>query len=1152
MTAHRLSGHASDDIGVSDLTSVRLRRAQTNGVVPSTGHLPLPPNGVGVPTASSTDTATPVLASPQTGDAMIPTSERVPNAQSEEVRWTEEMFVAYVIGFSPLTSTERWQRENQLTHHDMVTDHASRLVNHILNMLSPTPAEGEPSENLEPTPSIVTEAETETEANGDGDGVEGAATDSAPPAATSETMIMVGGRLVDISNTGIDPTFLEALPEDLREEVLREHMPPAPATGPASGSEMLVDDNAEISAEFLDALPLDIRQEVIIQQREEQLRRQLQRQRQETGSPAGPAPIIRSTSIAAPSNAVPGATSTNGNKSTTGKKESAQLLDRIELAALARLLFLPAHIPNEGTITDLLLGLCENSKTRADLIGLLLSVLQEQAQTFDDVDRCLGHLAHGSGKSGAGALVVDDIPNLPAQCSLNALIALVERNPSAVQFFLSENEHLCLRKPAKKGSGHKSRDPIIISKYPVVILLSLVDRPAVVGNVLIIETLTFLLATICRPLPTMARRSQRHQLRQAESERPNDSTPTPVTDPESGPKLPDIPAHYTRAVVNILTTGECTSKTFQNTLTLIQYLSVLEDAGRSIIHELVQCAERLAEAVSLDLDTLVPVLAQSEDIDTTDNAALRQFTAPSANQTKMLRVLKALDYVHTKIQSQQNQNTPPEAMEVDPAVMADDQTARLATLPTFQALWTKLGRTLKLVQDHSDHAHVATVLLPLIESFMNPEREITSNAAEEFFNQFSENHRKILNALVRNNPSLMSGSFALLVHNPKVLEFDNKRNYFNQQLHRRSTDREMYGALHLNVRRQYVFEDSFHQLQGRSGREIKYGKLAVKFHNEDGVDAGGLTREWFQVLARQMFNLDYALFKSSAVDKVTYQPNPASWVNPDHLTYFKFVGRIIGKAIFDGRLMDCYFTRSFYKHMLGRSVDYRDVEAIDPEYYKSLVWMLENDITDLFDLTFSVEVDEFGKKQTIDLKPQGREIAVTEENKLEYVKLVCEQKLTLAIKDQIDHFLTGFHDVIPRDLVQIFNEQELELLISGLPDIDIDDWKNNTDYHGYNTSSPQIQWFWRAVRSFDQEERAKLLQFVTGTSKVPLQGFIALQGSSGVQKFQIHKDFASTARLPCAHTCFNQLDIPLYESYEQLRSQLLLAINECSTGFGFA
>jgi E3 ubiquitin-protein ligase HUWE1 len=260
------------------------------------------------------------------------------------------------------------------------------------------------------------------------------------------------------------------------------------------------------------------------------------------------------------------------------------------------------------------------------------------------------------------------------------------------------------------------------------------------------------------------------------------------------------------------------------------------------------------------------------------------------------------------------------------------------------------------------------------------------------------------------------------------------------------------------------------------------------------------------------------------------------------------VGRIIGKAIFDGRLLDAYFTRSFYKCMLGIPVDWRDMEAVDPEFHKSLEWILNNDITDVLDLTFSCEIDEFGNKKIIDLKEHGQSIPVTEENKQEYVKLIVEQKLTVAIKQQIDAFMGGFLDIIPRDLIKIFNEQELELLISGLPDIDIDDWKNNTEYQNYTISSPQIQWFWRAVRSFSQEERAKLIQFATGTSKVPLEGFAQLQGSNGIQKFQIHKVFSSTTRLPSSHTCFNQLDLPQYESYEILRSRLLTAISECGTG----
>ena len=277
--------------------------------------------------------------------------------------------------------------------------------------------------------------------------------------------------------------------------------------------------------------------------------------------------------------------------------------------------------------------------------------------------------------------------------------------------------------------------------------------------------------------------------------------------------------------------------------------------------------------------------------------------------------------------------------------------------------------------------HIATVLLPLIESLMvvckyvgpkttsgtaaralrasTSPRSPTSarESMEDLFVTFTDAHRKVLNLMVSNNPSLMSGSFSLLVHNPRVLDFDNKRNYFNQQLHRRPHNREHHGTLQLNVRRQRVFEDSFQYLQRKTGDQIKYGKLSVRFYDEEGVDAGGVTREWFQILARQMFDPNYALFQPCAADKLTYQPNRASWVNPEHLSFFKFVGRVIGKAIYDGRLLDAYFARSLYRQLLGKQVDYKDVEWVDPEYYNSLCWILENDPSPL-DLTFSVEADE--------------------------------------------------------------------------------------------------------------------------------------------------------------------------------------------------
>jgi E3 ubiquitin-protein ligase HUWE1 len=327
-------------------------------------------------------------------------------------------------------------------------------------------------------------------------------------------------------------------------------------------------------------------------------------------------------------------------------------------------------------------------------------------------------------------------------------------------------------------------------------------------------------------------------------------------------------------------------------------------------------------------------------------------------------------------------------------------------------------------------------------------------------------------------------------------------------------------------------------------------RLSVNFHDEEGIDAGGLTREWYSVIAREIFNVEYALFKATS-DTVTFEPNAQSSLDVDHLRYFKFIGRIIGKAICDGQLLDAHFTRSFYKHILGQPVNYHDLEAIEPDYYKSLKQILEIPLDMLgLDLTFSSETNDFGEIKITDLIPDGRNIYVTDENKHYYVQLIAQHRTTDAIKDQIEAFLDGFHDLVPPELISIFDAQELELLISGLPDIDIDDLRANTDYHGYKATDQEIAFFWSVMKSLSKEEKALFLQFVTGTSKVPLDGFKALQGSEGIRRFNIHKAYG-TNNLPSAHTCFNQLDLPEYSSEEVMREKLLLSIKE-GIGFGFA
>ncbi|CAN0915763.1 E3 ubiquitin-protein ligase UPL1 [Linum grandiflorum] len=423
------------------------------------------------------------------------------------------------------------------------------------------------------------------------------------------------------------------------------------------------------------------------------------------------------------------------------------------------------------------------------------------------------------------------------------------------------------------------------------------------------------------------------------------------------------------------------------------------------------------------------------------------------------------------------------------------------------------------------------------------------------FSRFAEKHRRLLNAFIRQNPGLLEKSLSMMLKAPRLIDFDNKRAYFRSRI-RQQHEQHLSGPLRISVRRAYVLEDSYNQLRMRPTPDLR-GRLNVQFQGEEGIDAGGLTREWYQILSRVIFDKGALLF-TTVGNNATFQPNPNSVYQTEHLSYFRFVGRVVAKALFDGQLLDVYFTRSFYKHILGVKVTYHDIEAVDPDYYKNLKWMLENDVSDIPDLTFSMDPDEekqilYEKNEVTDyeLKPGGRNIRVTEETKHEYVDLVADHILTNAIRPQINSFLDGFNELIPRNLISIFNDKELELLISGLPEIDLEDLKANTEYTGYTAASSVVQWFWEVVKDFNKEDMARLVQFITGTSKVPLEGFKALQGISGPQRFQVHKAYGAPERLPSAHTCFNQLDLPEYTSKEHLRNRLLLAIHEASEGFGF-
>ncbi|KAG8387325.1 hypothetical protein BUALT_Bualt02G0009500 [Buddleja alternifolia] len=280
------------------------------------------------------------------------------------------------------------------------------------------------------------------------------------------------------------------------------------------------------------------------------------------------------------------------------------------------------------------------------------------------------------------------------------------------------------------------------------------------------------------------------------------------------------------------------------------------------------------------------------------------------------------------------------------------------------------------------------------------------------FTKFAEKQRRPLNAFVRQIPSLLEKSLSMLLKAPRLIDFDNKRAYFTSRI-RQQHDQQLSGPLRISVRWAYILEDSYKQLRMCPNQDLKE-RLIVHFHGEEGIDACGLTREWYQLIFVGRVN---------SLNKPNFELSN------------------VAKALFDGQLLDVYFTRSFYKHILGVKVTYHHIEAVDPDYYKNLKWMLENDVSDTPDLTFSMDPDDekhilYEKTEITDyeFKPGGRNMRVMEEIKHEYVDLVADHILTNAIRPQINSFL------------------------------DVDDLKANTEYTGYTAASNVVQWFWEVVK----------------------------------------------------------------------------------------
>ncbi|XP_022814936.1 apoptosis-resistant E3 ubiquitin protein ligase 1 isoform X2 [Spodoptera litura] len=386
--------------------------------------------------------------------------------------------------------------------------------------------------------------------------------------------------------------------------------------------------------------------------------------------------------------------------------------------------------------------------------------------------------------------------------------------------------------------------------------------------------------------------------------------------------------------------------------------------------------------------------------------------------------------------------------------------------------------------------------------------------------------------------------------------FKNKQDFFYSEI-RKAHSRHPHEKLAIRVVRSELLRSSLKATRHFAVQDW-CKNFDITFQGEQGVDWGGVRREWFSLLCGQLFDPKFGLF-------VSFHDSPTGLVhpNPDRpphlkLKHFELAGKLVGKCVYESALGGSYrqlvrarLTRSFLAQIIGLRVHYKYFEQDDPELYLSKIkYVLETDLDggdSVPELYFADDVyDSSGRLvETHDLLPNGATIRVCNSNKISYLDALAQWRLAARVRAETEAFLRGLAVLVPDNLLAIFDENELELLLCGTGELSVHDWRTHALVAGAGRDWERVlAWFWAALSSFTTEERARLLQFTTGCSQLPPGGFQELN-----PRFQITAA-PNFGALPTAHTCFNQLCLPDYDSYEHLVHALLWAINEGGEGFG--
>lgn len=347
-------------------------------------------------------------------------------------------------------------------------------------------------------------------------------------------------------------------------------------------------------------------------------------------------------------------------------------------------------------------------------------------------------------------------------------------------------------------------------------------------------------------------------------------------------------------------------------------------------------------------------------------------------------------------------------------------------------------------------------------------------------------------------------TLTLLREIPFVVPFNNRVVVFQSLIYKDKREQQgelthfMQGpSIQISVRRNYLYEDAFEKLSRENEPELRL-KMRVQLVNtagleEAGVDGGGLFREFLAELLKTSFDPNRGFFKLTK-DNMLY-PNPTVQLLVDDFPkHYYFIGRILGKALYENLLVELPFAEFFLSKIVGRQsdVDVHHLASLDPIMYRNLLYLKSymGDVADL-NLDFTVLSDELGERRVDELKPSGANIPVTNHNRIEYIHLMADYKLNKQIRAQCYAFKQGIGSVVPLDWLQMFNNKELQVLISGaqIP-VDVNDLKLHTNYTGgYASDHPTITAFWKVVSEFNDQQKGQLLKFVTSCSRPPLLGF---------------------------------------------------------------